>query len=168
MPGLAGNGAAVSHRIIDSDGDCERLCTLLRGLKKPFTVEWSPGRDRSLDQNRLQFLWAREVAEQRGDVTADEVRREWKLIYAVPIMRECSEAFRKVYDAVIKPIPSYELKMQAMHFIPVTSEMTVPQMVQYLDTIQRESLQAGFQLTDPDPMLAAHNKRYRETAGSPA
>lgn len=157
----------MSHRIIDSDADCERLCTLFRGLKKPFTVEWSPGRDRSLDQNRLQFLWAREVAEQRGDTTADEVRREWKLHHGVPILREASEAFRKVYDTAIKPLP-YELKLLAMHFIPVTSEMTVPQMVQYLDTVQRESLQAGFQLTDPDPMLAAHNKKYREAAGSPA
>jgi hypothetical protein len=54
------------------------------------------------------------------------------------------------------------MKLEAMAFIPVTSEMKVRQMVRYLDTVQRECLQQGIRLTDPDPMLAAYQKRYRQ------
>ena len=150
----------MPHRIINSQDDLDAFILLACNLAKPFTVEWQLGRDRSLDQNRLQFLWAREAAEQRGDMTADEVRCEWKLIHGVPILREESAEFREIYDAAIKPLP-YDRKLKAMQFIPVTSEMKVPQMVRYLDTIQRECAQQGVRLTDPDPDLNTYHARYR-------
>lgn len=34
-------------------------------------------------------------------------------------------------------------------------------MVRYLDTVQRECLQNGIRLTDPDPDLATYQARYR-------
>ena len=150
----------MAHRIISTETERTEFVTLLNGLKLPLTVEWQQGRDRTLDQNRLQFLWAREASEQRGDVTADEVRHEWKLHHGVPILREESAEFRDVYDTAIKPLP-YHLKLKAMRFIPVTSEMKVKQMVRYLDTVQRECAELGIKLTDPDPELAAYQDRYR-------
>ena len=150
----------MAHRIIASERDRADFLKFVAGIKLPATFEWTPGRDRTLDQNRLQFLWAREASDQRGDMTPDEVRCEWKLIYGVPILREESDDFRAVYDEAIKPLP-YELKLKAMRFIPVTSEMKVPQMVRYLDTVQRECLEQGIKLTDPDPDLAAYQSRYR-------
>lgn len=150
----------MPHRHLEKPSDVEEFATLLRSLNLPATVEWTLGRDRSLDQNRLQFLWAREAAEQRGDMTPDEVRCEWKLYHGVPILREESAQFRDVYDAAIKPLPT-ELKLKAMRFIPVTSEMKVRQMVRYLDTIQRECAEQGLKLTDPDPALAEYQDRYR-------
>jgi hypothetical protein len=151
----------MAHRIIDNEADLAAFKVLLDNLAMPFTVEWVQGRDRSKDQNALQFLWATEAAFQRGDLTAEEVRREWKLRHGVPILREDSAEFRELYDRAIKPLP-YEMKLEAMAFIPVTSEMKVRQMVRYLDTVQRECLQQGIRLTDPDPMLAAYQKRYRQ------
>ncbi len=150
----------MAHRILQSEGDRAAFIRLLATLKLPLTVEWQPGRDRTLDQNRLQFLWAKEAAEQRGDMTADEVRCEWKLHHGVPILRDDSADFREIYDAAIKPLP-YPQKLLAMRFIPVTSEMNVRQMVRYLDTVQRECLEQGFRLTEPDPDLAAYQARYR-------
>lgn len=150
----------MAHRIIASEDDRHDLLRLFGGLALPFTAEWSAGRDRSLDQNRLQFQWAREAAEQRADMTAEEVRHYWKLHHGVPILREASASFREVYDKAIKPLP-YHLKLAAMAFIPVTSEMTVRQMVQYLDTVQRECAEQGIRLTDPDPDLASYHSRYR-------
>jgi hypothetical protein len=114
----------MAHRIIHTPDEMDALFLLFSGFKLPVTVEWTPGRDRTLDQNRLQFLWAREASEQRGDMTADEVRCEWKLVHGVPILREESAEFREVYDAAIKPLP-YAKKLLAMRFIPVTSEMNV-------------------------------------------
>ena len=150
----------MAHLIIQKAADMDALFTLFSSLKLPITVEWVQGRDRTPDQNRLQFLWAKEAAEQRGDMTADAVRCEWKLIYGVPILREDSPDFRAVYDEAIRPLP-YEMKLKAMRFIPVSSEMKVKQMVRYLDTIQRECAEQGIKLTDPDPDLAAYQSRYR-------
>jgi hypothetical protein len=151
----------MAYRHITNKAELDALNAMLATLKLPFTIEWSLGRDRSLDQNRLQFLWAREAAEQRGDMTADEVRCEWKLRHGVPIMREDSPEFREIYDSAIKPLP-YEMKLKAMQFIPVTSEMKVKQMVRYLDTIERECAEMGIKLTAPDSDLAAYQERYRE------
>jgi Mlc titration factor MtfA (ptsG expression regulator) len=141
------------RRVLETQADLELWIKFLRARKLPQTVSAEDGRDRSLEQNRTQFLWAREAADQRGDMTTEEVRCEWKLIYGVPIMRAESEAFRDVYDAAIKPLP-YELKLKAMRFIPVTSEMNVRQMVAYLDTIQRECAEQGIRLTDPERKAA--------------
>ena len=80
----------MAHRIIDNETDLAAFKVLLDNLAMPFTVEWVQGRDRSKDQNALQFLWATEAAFQRGDLTAEEVRREWKLRHGVPILRDDS------------------------------------------------------------------------------
>jgi Mlc titration factor MtfA (ptsG expression regulator) len=151
----------MAHRIIDSEADLEDFIRLARGFTLPMTFEWTPGRDRSLEQNRLQFLWAREAAEQLGDRTTDEVRCDWKLRHGVPIMREDSPEFQETYDTLIRPL-TFEQKLKAMQIIEVTSLMKVRQMVRYLDTVQRECLENGIQLTDPDPGLASYQARYRE------
>ena len=150
----------MASRIIRTPDDLDSLSTLLGTLKLPITVEWVQGRDRTREQNRLQFLWAREAAEQRGDRTPEEQRSEWKLRYGVPIMREDSPEFREVYDRLIKPL-SYPQKIAAMELIQVTSLMKVRQMVRYLDAIERECAEQGVKLTDPDPDLAQYHERYR-------
>lgn len=157
----------MAHRIIQSDADLEALWHLFSNLTLPITVEWVQGRDRTKDQNALQFLWASEAANQRGDVTTEEVRHDWKLRHGVPILREDSADFREFYDKTLKPL-SYEMKVRAMAFVPVTSEMKVRQMVRYLDTIQRECLQQGIRLTDPDPELAKYQSRYLGTTARAA
>jgi hypothetical protein len=153
----------MAHRIIKNERDLADLGRFLGNLKLPITVEWVQGRDRTRDQNALQWLWATEAANQLGDRTADELQREWKLRFGVPILREDSMEFRAVYDKAIKPLP-YELKVEAMRFLPVTSEMKVRQMVRYLDTVQRECLTNGIHLTEPDPELASYQARYRQEA----
>lgn len=153
----------MAHRIIQSEADLAAFITLLVGLNLPITVEWAQGRDRTKDQNALQWLWATQAAQQRGDVTADEVQREWKLRFGVPILREDSAEFRETYDSLIKDQLSYEEKLEAMRLIDVTSALKVRQMVRFLDTVQRECLTQGIELTDPDPDLAAYQARYRSS-----
>lgn len=144
----------MPHRIIDTPADLEALTTLLGTLKRPFTVEYRQGRDRSLDQNELMWMWATEAARQRGDMESDEVQREWKLIYGVPILREEEADFREVYDKALKGQP-YPVKIDAMRYLPITSIMTVKQMTRLLDTIQRECAEQGIRLTDPNRQEAA-------------
>lgn len=155
----------MPHRIITNPAELDALTRFFGGLKLPITVEWVLGRDRTAEQNRLQFLWAREAAEQRGDRTTEEQRSEWKLRFGVPIMREDSPEFREVYDRLIKPL-TYEQKIKAMELIQVTSLMKVRQMVRYLDAIERECAQEGVRLTAPDPDLAAYHDRYRQRSAA--
>lgn len=150
----------MAHRIIENEADLLDFTRFLGRLSLPVTVEWIQGRDRTRDQNALQWLWASEASHQLGDRMADEVQREWKLRHGVPILREDSAEFREVYDKAIKPL-AYHLKLEAMRFLPVTSEMKVRQMVRYLDTIQRECAEQGIRLTDPDPSLSKYQARYR-------
>jgi hypothetical protein len=140
--------------------DLASFTRFLGNLKLPVTVEWVQGRDRTRDQNALQWMWATEAAQQLGDRTADEMQRDWKLRHGVPILREDSAEFRAIYDKAIRPLP-YEQKLEAMRFIPVSSEMKVRQMVRYLDTIERECVENGIRLTAPDPDLATYQARYR-------
>lgn len=140
----------MAHRIINNPFELDELTRFLGTLKLPITVEWVQGRDRTKEQNRLQFLWAREAAEQRGDRTPEEQRNEWKLRFGVPILREDSPEFRETYDRLIKPL-TYEQKLKAMDLISVTSLLKVKQMVRYLDAIGRECAEEGVVLTDPNP-----------------
>lgn len=150
----------MPHRIIERPTDLADFITFLGNLKLPITVEWVQGRDRTKDQNALQWLWATEAANQLGDRPADEVQRTWKLVHGVPILREDSAEFRATYDRLIKPL-SYEQKVEAMRFIEVTSILKVRQMVRFLDAVSQECAEAGIKLTDPDPSLADYQARYR-------
>lgn len=152
----------MPHRIVTDAAELDALTLMLGNLKLPITVEWVQGRDRTREQNRLQFLWAREAAEQHGDRTPEEQRNEWKLRHGVPILREDSPEFRDTYDRLIKPL-SYEQKVKAMDLIAVTSLLKVKQMVRYLDAIERECAEEGVVLTQPDPDLSAYHNRYRST-----
>ena len=151
----------MPHRVISSIEQLQRLTTLLSGLKLPITVEWVQGKDRTKDQNATMWMWASEAGQQTGEAPAD-VQARWKLTIGVPILRRDSAEFRAAYDDIIKPL-SYQAKAAAMRDLgfAVTSTMKVRQMVEFLDTVQRECLQNGIELTEPDPELADYQKRYR-------
>lgn len=151
----------MPHRVIQNEHDLLDLHRFFDSLGFPFTVEWTKGRDRSADQNALMWLWATEVSTQLGDCLPMDVQRRWKLEIGVPILRQDSAEFRAFYDAALRPRP-YEEKVKAMEYVPVTSQMKVRQMVRFVDTVQRECLQQGLRLTDPDPALASYQQRYRE------
>ena len=150
----------MPSRTIHDQSGLALLVRLLGTLKMPFTLSWTIGRDRSAEQNRLMWLWAQEAADQRGDVTRTEVQQEWKLRIGVPILRAEDEDFRIAYDAAVKALP-YERKLALMAYMPITSEFKVPQMVAFLDAVERECRLQGLRLTDPDPDLAKYQSRYR-------
>jgi len=142
----------MPSRVIRSDAQFEALGRLLATLDKPFTVTWSKGEDRSHQQNKTMWMWAGEMASQLGDRSAADVQVDWKLRHGVPILRADSHEFRAFYDSALKP-RTYEQKLAAMAFVPVTSIMTVPQMLQFMDAVQREALEQGVRLTNPEERL---------------
>ena len=138
----------MAHRIIRSLAEFEEFVRLGRTLKWPQTLRWNPGADRSLDQNALQSKWAQEAGDQLG-LSVEEIRCQWKLNHGIPILCADSEEYRSFCTLTLKPL-TYEQRVKAMRYTPVTSEMTVKQMTQYLDTVQRECAEQGIRLTDPD------------------
>lgn len=156
----------MPDRVLRTQADVDGMARLFGAMKLPVTVHWQAGADRSGQQNRLQWLWANEVAEQLDDRTPEDVQAEWKLTIGVPILRADDEAFRAIYDASIRPL-TYEQKIAAMKIaFPVTSLFNVRQMVRYLDAVERECLGMGLRLTQPDPELAQYHARYRGRAAA--
>jgi hypothetical protein len=128
---------------------------MIRDLKDralPFTVDAVKGAQRTNEQNRLQRLWCKEIAEQLGDQTPEEVRGFSKLAFGVPILRAENSRFCDLYDSMIAPLP-YETRLAFMMLpfdMAVTRDMTTDQKVRYLDAMQNYWLKQGMVLTDPE------------------
>jgi hypothetical protein len=141
----------VPTRIIRSKMDLADLFKVLDKRKLPLTVNYANGKHRTVEQNRLQRMWCKEVAEQLGDRTAEEVRGECKLTMGVPILRSENEAFCAKYDELIRHLP-YETKLAYMMMpldFPVTRLMTTGQKTRYLDHMFHHFRQMGLELTEP-------------------
>jgi hypothetical protein len=139
-------------RTIETPQDRADLFKLLNKRELPFTVSVEKGVNRSVAQNKTAFLWYKEISEQVGEEVED-VRARCKLEIGVPILREGSEAFRKTYDRLVRPL-DYADKLALIRDtdMPITRLMTVSQMKDYLDTVFKRHAEFGIQLTDPDAM----------------
>lgn len=152
-------------RIIRNAEDMDTLIKLFLGLKMPVTISWQAGADRSHEQNALMWIWAGEVAEQLQDREAADVQAEWKLTIGIPILRADDQDFRESYDKTVRGL-SYEDKIKIMRDLefPVTRLMKVRQMCRFMNEVQRRSLEAGFQLTEPPEDLSRYHGRYGRAA----
>lgn len=104
---------------------------------------------RSLDQNSFFYALYQQIAQQAGDQSVNDVRRECKLRYGVPILRASDTEFKALYDKCIKGALTYEEKLEAMDILPVTRRMSKEQGTEYIDTILREYSKQGYSLLHP-------------------
>jgi len=140
----------MTDRIIKTASDLNGLVSLINARKLPFTVRITGGKHRTIAQNRLQRMWCIEIADQRGDVTPEEVRGEIKLRFGVPILRAEHDEFCEKYDRIIKPHTyedKVEMMMEPLDF-PVTRLMTIDQKSRYLDAVYQYHNERGFVLTE--------------------
>ena len=125
--------------VVNSESSLSRLFGDLREAyraHKYLRVKWETGKDRSLDQNAISHAWYEQIADELREDSALGVKNFCKLHFGVPILRAEDEDFRNFYDAAIKPHLSYEQKVSAMAFVPVTRIMTVKQLSAYLEAMQ--------------------------------
>ena len=111
---------------------------------------------RSIQQNRLAFLWYKYIAVELGDGTPEDKRAFCKLHFGVAIRKE-KESFRDVYDRIIKPL-TYDQKIECMKEpinFPITSDMGVKEMARYLDDIDRYYAEQGIILPQPEDLYYA-------------
>ena len=110
------------------------------------------GKQRTLEQNRLQMKWHKEAAEQLRSGTPKDMRAFAKLHIGVPLL--CSEdaEFKAEYERVIGPLP-YETKLALMvepFDFPVTRLMKKRQKSDYLTALKDHYESQGVQLTIPE------------------
>lgn len=107
------------------------------------------GKARSLDQNALSHIWYEQLSRELREDDVLGWKSYCKLHHGVPIMRAEDEEFRQFYDGAIKGL-TYEQKLQAMKFMPVTSLMTKLQLSKYLEAMQDDFKKRGVLLMFPE------------------
>ena len=136
--------------------DARRFLMIFDHLEKPFTLTWRIGESRSNAQNMTIHKWFAEVATALQDAP-DNIKAECNLTFGVPIMvrddAEWASAFSYIFEALSRPA---KLKAIRVLDIPFTRRMSVGQLSEYMEAMQRHYAEIGVRLTDPDAM------KYRE------
>lgn len=119
-------------------------------MKHPFQWSMSHGIKRTDEQNRTLHKWFGEICQQRGDVTADEVKAECNLEYGLPIMMEADPEWAAVFGYLFRGL-DYERKLKATRIldVPFTRRMSVPQLNRYMNNMQKDARERGWVLTEP-------------------
>ena len=138
--------------IINSEMSLQSALGDLRELflrDKYVKVSAKVGKDRSIPQNSISHAWYAQVERELREDDALGVKCFCKLNFGVPILRAEDEEFRSFYDRAIKGL-TYEQKIQAMTFVPVTSRMSKTQKSTYLETMQKHYSKRGVRLEFPE------------------
>lgn len=112
-------------------------------------VALKPGKARSLDQNALAHAWYQQLARELREDDDLGWKAYCKLHHGVPILRAEDAEFREFYDGALKGL-SYEQKLAAMKYLPVTSLMTKAQLSKYLEAVQADFQGRGVWLQFPE------------------
>lgn len=140
-------------KVIREPVHVEALAATLRERKLPLTVSWAQGAPLSDAQRRLSFRWYQDAARQLGDQTPAEARAECKVVFGAPILCRDNERFRASWGSLRERFTHEEiLRFVEQTELPMTSIMTVKQMTEYLDSVQRHWTTQGIRLTDPEAL----------------
>lgn len=142
--------------IIHSESSLQSGLGELRELyrkHKYLEVRVKEGKARSLDQNAISHAWYEQIARELREDNALGWKAYCKLHLGVPILRMDDEEFKKFYDGAIKGL-TYEQKLEAMKYIPVTSIMSKMQLSMYLEAMQEDFFKRGVMLQFPEEALA--------------
>ena len=120
---------------IDAYCPLDKLAVDTLAGRKTFIAN-IPVAGRSLNQNSLWAIWYGQIARELKEDTAEEVKRECKLLYGVPILLAEDEAYRRVWEAKFAD-DTYEQQLYMMRYLPVTSLLKRGQGVIYTESLQR-------------------------------
>lgn len=130
-------------------GDLREMFRLHRFLR----VKVKTGKARSLDQNAISHCWYDQMAREDRQHDTQGHRRYCKLHHGVPVLRAEDADFRAFYDSALLGL-TYEQKLQAMDFVPVTSQMTKAQLSKYLEAVQADYSNRSIYLEFPNQEVA--------------
>lgn len=105
------------------------------------------GKDRTVLQNDFSFEAYTRIGKQLYGGDTQHARCECKLNIGCVILSEEDAEFREFYKTALARL-DYGSKIRAMKIVPVTSLMTRPQFIRYMDTIQRDYADKGVYFGD--------------------
>lgn len=126
------------HYLIDSQHKLDKALESMKGLYQEhgkLAVKFYYGK-RSLSQNAIKSIWYRDIARNRGDVTAKDVERECKYKYGLPIIRQ--DAVQDRVHAKLTDTLPYEWRIKTMDCYAVTSIMTPNQLSEYMKCMRQD------------------------------
>ena len=134
---------------INSDESLQYVFGKIRELyaaHRYLRVSVKTGQMRSQLQNQISHVWYQQLGRELREDDTLGWKCFCKLNFGVPILRAEDDEFREFYDLTIKRNLSYEEKLQAMKFMPVTSRMDKKQIGSYLETMQNHFRTKGVML----------------------
>lgn len=116
-------------------------------------------RSRSVQQNRLLWLWNTEISKHMG-LFKDEVHEMLKRKFAVPIFTRDNPDYAEMVSAVKairkQGMTDYaEALAREISRLTSTTDFTVDQMSEYLLDIEHYAAEAGAELTFPEDLYAS-------------
>ena len=107
---------------------------------------------RTSAQNRLLHRWFGDISrdEAFGD-TAQEIKAQCNLTYGLPILSRDDAEWHSAFSYLFSDL-NHAAKLKAIRVldVPFTRRMGVRQLSEYMDAMQRDYLQMGVRLTDPE------------------
>jgi hypothetical protein len=141
----------MSALVINSDSSLHSVFGTIREMyaqHRFVRIDAKTGKARSLDQNAISHAWYEQLARELREDDALGWKCYCKLHFGVPILRTEDNEFREIYDASIMGM-TYERKLVAMKYLPVTSNMTKRQLSKYLEAMQDAFVSLGVMLEFP-------------------
>ena len=138
--------------VINSDSSLQTAFGVLREMyqtNKFVKAALKTGKARSLDQNSISHAWYEQLARELKEEDELGWKCFCKLQFGVPLLRAEDAEFREFYDSSIRSNFTYEQKLQAMKYLPVTSLMTKAQLSKYLEAMQAHFIKQGVMLEFP-------------------
>ncbi|KZY50996.1 hypothetical protein A3734_06450 [Sulfitobacter sp. HI0054] len=127
-----------------------RLAEWVEGLTPPFTLTMREGKVRTISQNSLLHKWYGEIARQKGDRTAAQVKGQCHREYGLAIkLRDPQWAWIWNHSAGALDYER-QCKVLASGVFNVSSSMTVAELTEYMDAMQQDYTAQGVRLTQPE------------------
>ena len=135
-------------RILRDEQERDRWLRFIEAQPLPLTVSATKGARRSLPQNSTAAAWYGQIAAETGQTQA-EAKAECKLRFGLPIMERDRPDWVAKWRPLYDPLP-YAMRLRLFEAIPLTSLLTVRQMSEYMDAVQKEYRAQGVPLIDPE------------------
>lgn len=139
-------------QIVNSDESLQRFLGDVRQQyleHRHLRISIKTGKARTLPQNDITHVWYGQIARELPENDALGWKCFCKLNFGVPILRAEDAEFREFYDGAIKSTLTYEQKLAAMKYLPVTSLMSKSQLSNYAETVRQHFFSSGVFLDFP-------------------
>ena len=144
----------MTTQIVKLCGDTQRAYakTLIDAAPVNATATVRTAKEaRTMAQNRLIHRWFGDISRHLMGESEADVKVRCNLMYGKPILARDNAEWGEEFSAVFEVL-SYEKKLNAIKTfdIPFTRNMSVKQLSEYMNEMQRDHLTMGIRLTDPD------------------